>query len=904
MELDDSMTTPTTNHIMNEGVTEMEDKAVSIEYKVGDLLWSKISGHPSWPCIVANDPDLDIHTKVCNIRKACRIYHVFYFGEENERGWTTITGVNKFDGLEAFNKMAQEQIAKASKNAKNKIIEEFAVKCSRKEALGISVKEAEEALKMNFEERLKIINGKKEILLASRKSKKKQIVKQESDTDSDATSLSKPDAEDIQAGKHKVIKRKLKSDGIKQPNKKCKLSTQENNLEGQPKVHKDNKFVHDSDVSDSSESGILQSDDRVCLKCEKPSVDLVQCKGKCFGYFHQECLVNSSQEPLCANCDAGVHKCMICQETSTETALKRCVSSNCGRFYHDTCLKTYSSMINHEGKNNHCPHHFCLNCVQENPRSSVTNASILLKCIRCCRAFHSKRQCIAAGSIHLTGASIICSEHFEVKKHKLSSTINANWCFICSKSGSLLCCDTCPSAFHLECLNTKAPEDIFLCEDCECGKHPHYDDIVWANLGAYRWWPAKVCHPKEVPHNIAKESPQIGEFPLYFFGTKNYIWAHRGRVFGFQEDDDERTDHALAHPGLTKRFNLALEEAGKEFAKYLKKKEVSMLEMKKHLKPPQFKMIKFNKPVGNVQVPTFNEKDYNRCDCNPNSESPCSCDVDCINRSLMFECNSNLCLAKEKCQNQRFQKREYPPAEPFLTESRGWGLRSLVDIKKGQFVNEYVGELIDDEECERRIARMHKENETNFYFLTIDKDHIIDAGPKGNLSRFLNHSCNPNLETQKWIVNGETRIGLFARYDIPAKTELTFNYNLECKGNEKAKCMCGADNCSKYIGVRPLNTNSKAKSKVGIKRKKAFEKSKRDDICVYCKNRGSEMISCSYRDCPKSAHYACSLHAIQSAADNRWKCPEHLCEVCQTVSSKQCSTCSKTYCRQHYRNFL
>ncbi|UYV65244.1 WHSC1L1 [Cordylochernes scorpioides] len=690
---------------------------------------------------IANDPDLDIHTKVCNIRKACRIYHVFYFGEENERGWTTITGVNKFDGLEAFNKMAQEQIAKASKNAKNKIIEEFAVKCSRKEAWGISVKEAEEALKMNFEERLKIINGKKEILLASRKSKKKQIVKQESDTDSDATSLSKPDAEDIQAGKHKVIKRKLKSDGIKQPNKKCKLSTQENNLEGQPKVHKDNKFVHDSDVSDSSESGILQSDDRVCLKCEKPSVDLVQCKGKCFGYFHQECLVNSSQEPLCANCDAGVHKCMICQETSTETALKR-------------------------------------------------------------------------------------------------------------------------------------------------------------------WWPAKVCHPKEVPHNIAKESPQIGEFPLYFFGTKNYIWAHRGRVFGFQEDDDERTDHALAHPGLTKRFNLALEEAGKEFAKYLKKKEVSMLEMKKHLKPPQFKMIKFNKPVGNVQVPTFNEKDYNRCDCNPNSESPCSCDVDCINRSLMFECNSNLCLAKEKCQNQRFQKREYPPAEPFLTESRGWGLRSLVDIKKGQFVNEYVGELIDDEECERRIARMHKENETNFYFLTIDKDHIIDAGPKGNLSRFLNHSCNPNLETQKWIVNGETRIGLFARYDIPAKTELTFNYNLECKGNEKAKCMCGADNCSKYIGVRPLNTNSKAKSKVGIKRKKAFEKSKRDDICVYCKNRGSEMISCSYRDCPKSAHYACSLHAIQSAADNRWKCPEHLCEVCQTVSSKQCSTCSKTYCRQHYRNFL
>lgn len=47
------------------------------------------------------------------------------------------------------------------------------------------------------------------------------------------------------------------------------------------------------------------------------------------------------------------------------------------------------------------------------------------------------------------------------------------------------------------------------------------------------------------------------------------------------------------------------------------------------------------------------------------------------------------------------------------------------------------------------------------------QDRIIDAGPKGNYSRFMNHSCQPNCETQKWTVNGDTRVGLFAVCDIP-----------------------------------------------------------------------------------------------------------------------------------------
>lgn len=58
----------------------------------------------------------------------------------------------------------------------------------------------------------------------------------------------------------------------------------------------------------------------------------------------------------------------------------------------------------------------------------------------------------------------------------------------------------------------------------------------------------------------------------------------------------------------------------------------------------------------------------------------------------------------------------------------------------GEFVIEYVGELIDDEEFRRRIIEMHDVKEENYYFLTIDKDIMIDAGPKGNLARCV-HVC-------------------------------------------------------------------------------------------------------------------------------------------------------------------
>ena len=78
----------------------------------------------------------------------------------------------------------------------------------------------------------------------------------------------------------------------------------------------------------------------------------------------------------------------------------------------------------------------------------------------------------------------------------------------------------------------------------------------------------------------------------------------------------------------------------------------------------------------------------------------------------------------------------------------------------------------------------------------------------------MNHSCSPNCETQKWTVNGDTRVGLFSLKEILPGTELVFNYNLETIGNTKVECKCGASNCSGYIGAKNLGISNSNKPKL------------------------------------------------------------------------------------------
>uniref|UniRef100_A0A671U9D4 Histone-lysine N-methyltransferase, H3 lysine-36 specific n=1 Tax=Sparus aurata TaxID=8175 RepID=A0A671U9D4_SPAAU len=642
--------------------------------------------------------------------------------------------------------------------------------------------------------------------------------------------------------------------------------------------------------------------------CERTG-DLLVCDGHCYGAFHPQCIGLSAAPKgkfLCRECNTGVHVCFVCKKSGS--GVKRCMIPLCGKFYHTDCILAFSATQPHN-KGFRCPLHVCLSCHITNPLNNCSKGR-LARCVRCPVAYHANDNCMAAGSLVLANNSFLCPNHFTPRKGcKNHEHINVSWCFVCSEGGSLLCCESCPAAFHQECLNMEMPQGSWFCNDCKAGKRPRIKDILWVKWGRYRWWPAEVCLARDVPSNILRMKHEVGEFPVQFFGSRDFVWTYQARVFPYMEGDTHNIEKM--GKGADAVYKKALTEAAERFKELQAEKELKQLQedRKNDKKPPPYRHIRVNRPVGKAQIITADLSEIPRCNCKASDENPCGIDSECINRMLMYECHPQVCAAGERCQNQAFTKREYTNVEIYRTLSCGWGLRAVSDIKKGAFVSEYVGEVIDEEECRARIKHAQENDICNFYMLTLDKDRIIDAGPKGNQARFMNHCCQPNCETQKWTVNGDTRVGLFALQDIPKGVELNFNYNLECLGNGKTVCKCGAPNCSGFLGVRPKNQPSaeklklkEGKRRVPMKKKTKQEVTKeREDECFSCGD-GGQIVSCKKPGCPKVYHADCLNLAKRPAG--RWECPWHQCDICGKEAASFCEMCPSSYCKEHREGML
>lgn len=684
--------------------------------------------------------------------------------------------------------------------------------------------------------------------------------------------------------------------------------------------HESDVGLDNSDLLNSDDGGLAQRKiigerggpasmkENICQVCEQTG-ELLLCEGQCCGAFHLPC-ISLAQAPkgkfICPECKSGVHTCFVCKKRGED--VRRCMIPVCGKFYHGECIAAFGPTAPTANRGFRCSIHACLTCYISNPNGSNLSKGRLVRCVRCPVAYHATDQCMAAGCRVLSSNSILCPNHFTPRKGvKNHEHVNVSWCFVCTEGGSLLCCESCPAAFHRECLNIDMPKGSWFCNDCKSGRKPRIKDILWVKVGRYRWWPAEVSHPQSIPENIQKMRHDVGEFPVHFFGSNDYLWTYQARVFPYMDVDANSRDKM--GKGVDATYKKALEEAAVRFRELQAEKELRQLQedRKNDRKPPPYKHIKVNRPIGKVQIFSADLSEIPRCNCKASDDSPCGMDSECINRMLLYECHPQVCPAGEKCLNQAFTKREYSSVEIFRTLSRGWGLRCSHDIKKGQFVSEYVGEVIDEEECRSRIRHAQDNDIGNFYMLTLDKDRIIDAGPKGNEARFMNHSCRPNCETQKWTVSGDTRVGLFALEDVPAGTELTFNYNLECLGNGKTVCKCGAPNCSGFLGVRPKNNPPASEDRGrkfkrrGRRKSRAVLTKEREDECFSCGD-GGQLVSCKKPGCPKVYHADCLQLTRRPAG--RWECPRHQCDICGKEAKSYCEMCPSSFCDQHKEGLL
>ncbi|GAA5936590.1 uncharacterized protein JCM15063_001931 [Sporobolomyces koalae] len=231
------------------------------------------------------------------------------------------------------------------------------------------------------------------------------------------------------------------------------------------------------------------------------------------------------------------------------------------------------------------------------------------------------------------------------------------------------------------------------------------------------------------------------------------------------------------------------------------------------------------------------------CSCSrPSDPSQPGCLENCINRMMQYCCDPKICPCGDQCSNIPLNKRTTikegkDGLQVIWTGNRGFGLKTMVPIRKGELVIEYRGEIISRDESYRRVLNDYKDR-SDYYFLEYDTFEVIDAGLRGNSARFINHSCGPNCEVVRWRLANidEYQVGIFAKRDIHKGEELTYNYGwqnfvdladangstrkgmkstdaaptvagveAEIATNDIARqrCFCGSALCSGFLGGKP-----------------------------------------------------------------------------------------------------
>eukprot|EP00736_Rhodelphis_marinus_P006724 Rmarinus@m.17462 len=213
-----------------------------------------------------------------------------------------------------------------------------------------------------------------------------------------------------------------------------------------------------------------------------------------------------------------------------------------------------------------------------------------------------------------------------------------------------------------------------------------------------------------------------------------------------------------------------------------------------------------------------------QCTCHTRCDATC----DCVamsggphfeNGAVLFETNGGTgrihechyaCSCSGQCGNRCVETSEgrlQSPLEVVQTASTGYGVRAAVPLRKGQFISVYAGEILSDEET--KLRRKDYENSENTFVLTVNEYFgetsyrlNVDATKYGNVSRFLNHSCEPNASAMPIRISPTSPpfICFFASREIEPGDDLTFSYG---SATGTRPCLCGTKSCRGFLPWEP-----------------------------------------------------------------------------------------------------
>ncbi len=188
-------------------------------------------------------------------------------------------------------------------------------------------------------------------------------------------------------------------------------------------------------------------------------------------------------------------------------------------------------------------------------------------------------------------------------------------------------------------------------------------------------------------------------------------------------------------------------------------------------------------------------------------------------------------MPKTKTKSKKAKKKK-PTTSPWIevrnSKTHGRGLFAKKDIPEGEYVIRYVGEELTKEESDKRgWAQADKAGETGegaVYLFILNDELDIDGNYEYNTARLVNHSCDPNCETE--IVEGKSgdEIWLTSIKKIKKGTELNFNYGFDLEDYENHPCLCGSDNCIGFIAGEEYWPELKKKLKKKVAKKKKRKK--------------------------------------------------------------------------------